>query len=137
MAWNDGTTEQIYEYLDNLKDLGDVALNAAHAVIDTEIAQFKKRVVSKTPVGPTGGLKASLNFSRITDRGSSYYGQEAIFEGNAPNGEPYEKIANVLNYGTKDGRITGTQFVSNAIRYLKGMDERIEARIEAELSKRT
>lgn len=134
MAWNDGITKELSDYMDGLLDLGDAAVEAAKSVIDTEVAEYSKNVESKIPV-KTGGLKASFSTTKVTDRGRNYYGSDVSFNGNAPNGEPYQKIANVLNYG--DEHHAGTQFVSNAIRKLKGMDDRINARIEEEISKRT
>lgn len=134
MAWNDGVTSELSKFIESLGDLGEVATEVAKSVIDTEVSQFSSSIESKIPI-KTGGLKASFNLSKVTDAGSSYYGSSAAFEGNAPNGEPYQKIANVLNYGTENQ--AGTQFVSKAIHKLKGMDGRIEARIEAEISKRT
>lgn len=134
MAWNDGITSELSEFIESLGDLGDIAKDAAKSVIDTEVEKFSTNVESKIPV-KTGGLKSSFNVSKVTDGGSSFYGYDAAFEGNAPNGEPYQKIANVINYGKENQ--AGTQFVSKAIRKLKGMDERIEARIETEISKRT
>ena len=87
---------------------------------------------------------SSFNLTRI-DRGKGWYGYEAEFVGVSPEGVPYQKIANMLNYGReagsdanhKWGAISGTHFISVAVKKLKGMDDRIEARIAAKLAKRT
>lgn len=134
MAWNDGISKVMGDFIDSLGNLGTIARETAEGVIDTEAEGFRKNVEPKIPVD-TGGLKNSFNFEKCTDKGEDWYGYRAGFDGNAPRGESYEKIANILNYGTVN--IAGTHFVTKAVRKLKGMDERIEARIEAELSKRT
>lgn len=134
MAWNDGLSKMMGDFLDSLGDLGTVARETAEGVIDTEAEGFRKNVEPRIPVD-TGGLKNSFTFEKQTDAGSDWYGYRAGFDGNTPRGEPYEKIANIQNYG--NAHLAGTHFVTKAIKKLKGMDGRIEARIEAELSKRT
>lgn len=134
MAWNDGISKLMSEAIDEVKDLGEQAVTVAKEVIDTEAKGFNNGVKNKIPVN-TGGLKESFKFGRKTDKGDSWYGYEAEFEGNAPNGEPYEKIANILNYGTPT--IAGSHFITKEVKKLKGMDNRIEARIEVEITKRT
>ena len=49
-----------------------------------------------------------------------------MFEGENPEGIPYEKIANALNYGTKDLKINPTYFYTKAIRKLKSIDKDID-----------
>ena len=134
MSWNDGITKEMSEYLDGLSDVGTKARKVGEQVIDEEVREFSNRVVPKIPV-KTGGLKAAYKETKITDNGKNWYGYEVGFEGNAPNGESYEKIANIQNYGTP--RRAGSFFITNAVKKLKGMSDRIEARIEAEISKRT
>lgn len=139
MSWNDGITEELSEFLQGLSDLDACTKLAFESVIDEEAEKFKQQVQNSTPV-KTGGLKASFKVERGFDR-KHWYGYNAEFEGNAPNGEPYQKIANVLNYGKPadehSGAIAGSHFITKAVSRLKGMDERIEARIVAELAKRT
>lgn len=134
MAWNDGITQEMADFLDGVSRAASGVRKIAEGVIDGEVQSFSERVTARVPVA-TGGLRNSFKVERDTSRGRNWYGYDASFEGNAPNGEPYEKIANILNYGTP--HMAGTQFVSNAVRKLKGMDDRIEARIETELSQRT
>ena len=138
MAWNDGISELINEELTKLEGLGDIAISASRSVIDEEADRFQKNIVSDTPTR-TGGLARSFTVQKKDIGG--WYGYTAEFEGNAPNGTPYQKIANILNYGKspteKSGAISGTFFITRAIRKLKGMDDRIEARIAAEIAKRT
>jgi uncharacterized protein YoaH (UPF0181 family) len=50
------------------------------------------------------------------------------YEGNAPDGTPYAKIANVLNGGTST--VKPRRFVTKAIRKLKGLDDRAAKRFE-------
>ena len=134
MAWNDGITEEMAGFLEDVSRAANGARKIAEGVIDSEAQSFSERVTERVPVA-TGGLRDSFKVERDTSRGRNWYGYDASFEGNAPNGQPYQKIANVLNYGTP--HMAGTLFISNAVRKLKGMDDRIEARIEAELSQRT
>lgn len=138
MAWNDGITKQLSEFLQTYTDLDAVTKQAFESVIDEESAKFEQRIQSSVPV-KTGKLKASFKIERKVDR-RNWYGYNAEFEGNAPNGEPYQKIANILNYGRpadeNAGAVAGTFFVTKAIRKLRGMDDRIKAKIEAELIKK-
>lgn len=139
MAWNDGISKELSDFLASASDINGATKLAFESVIDEEVQGYEKRIQQSAPV-KTGGLRASFTVKREFDR-RNWYGYNAEFEGNAPNGEPYEKIANVLNYGRpagdNGGAVAGTFFVTKSIRKLKGMDERIEARIAAELAKRT
>lgn len=134
MTWNDGISKMMGDFLDSIGDLGTVARKTAEGVIDTEAEGFRKQVEPRIPVD-TGGLKESFTLEKCNDSGKDWYGYRAGFDGNTPRGEPYEKIANIQNYG--NSRVAGAHFVTKAIKKLKGMDDRIEARIEAEVSKRT
>jgi hypothetical protein len=55
------------------------------------------------------------------------------YEGNAPDGTPYAKIANVLNSGTS--KINPKRFITKAVRKLKGLDDRAAKRWEEMLKK--
>ena len=44
------------------------------------------------------------------------------YEGNDENGEPYAKIANILNSGSST--IRPRKFITKAVKKLKGMDAR-------------
>ncbi len=138
MAWNDGISEAISQELQKATDLNVVTKDAFMSVIDEEVKAYERGIKDNTPER-TGGLKRSFKITNMYS--SKWYGYSAEFEGNAPNGEPYQKIANILNYGKPaddhSGAIAGTHFISKAIRKLKGMDDRIEARIAAEIAKRT
>ena len=46
-------------------------------------------------------------------------------------GIPYQKIANILNYGSST--IKGTRFINKAIRNLKDMDARIYERFQKKI----
>lgn len=133
MAWNDGISEEISSFLDGIADVGAHARQIGEQVIDEEVKNFSERVEPRIPI-KTGGLKRSYTVKRDESKGKSYYGYSVTFEGNAPNGEPYEKIANIQNYGTP--RHAGSFFITNAVRRLKGMTDRINARIEAEIDKK-
>lgn len=136
--WNDGISKELQEMFDELSLSVEGAVDIAKSVIDTEISTYSSTLLRGTPVA-TGELKGSHSTTKIdsVNQHGGYYGSIIIFEGAYTSGQPHEKVANVLNYGKKDGSILPTKFVSNSIHKLKGMDERINARIEAELSKVT
>lgn len=140
MAFNDGFTEELSAMLQlTEKEVAECSRQALQSVVDEEVKAYENNIRAATPVR-TGGLQNSLKVSRDSSK-SGWYGYNVEFEGNAPNGEPYQKIANVLNYGKPadehSGAIAGSHFITKAIGRLKGMDDRIEARIAAELAKRT
>ena len=141
MSWNDGISKEMSDMLEaTLSGLEEETKQAAREVIDEETKRFQTYVLTHVPRN-TGGLAASFMVYRVNDGKPNWYGYKTAFEGNAPNGVPYEKIANTLNFGRPAGdgygAIASTEFVSNAVRRLKGMDDRIEARIAAKLAKRT
>ena len=131
MAWNDGISKELSEAFHELGKCGDIAIEATKEVIDEEAQKFEENIKKNTPV-QTGGLRDSLERGKI--KSSNYYGYEVNFEGNAPNGQPYQKIANIINYGSASGDKAGTMFISKAVKKLKGMDKRIEARIESKIA---
>lgn len=147
MAWNDGITKQISEFINDLNELGDIAVEVGHQVIDEEVTAFTQIVSATTPIDK-GDLKRALKVRRL-NKGSKWYGYSVSYEGENKDGESYEKIANILNYGRaagifttngrrgKYGAITGTFFLTKAIKSLKGLSWKIEARIEGEIAKRT
>ena len=143
--WQDGITKEISDYMDSLSTLGDEAIEAAKEAIDVAFDEAFENIKDKTPFD-TRGLQNSFRRERITDRGENYYGQRAFFEGDAPNGEPYEKIANIVNYGSparvsknsvQFGGFTGTFFITNAIRKLRGLNNRINENIDGVLRSKT
>lgn len=129
MAWNDGITKEMSEFLNAVASSASRARQIGEEVIDTEVKEFSGKVEPRIPID-TGGLQASYSVEKDTSD-KNWYGYNVEFKGNAPNGEPYQKIANILNYGTPHR--AGTFFITNAIKRLKGMTDRINARIEAEL----
>ena len=98
--------------------------------IDLETEKLVAQLESTTPRGPTLGLLNSLRKSKITVR-HNWYGYSIEFEGENRKGVPYQKIANILNYGTST--IKGTRFINKAIRNLKDMDERIYERFQKKI----
>lgn len=133
MAWNDGITQELSEFLNGIRAVGPQARKAAEQVIDTEVQSFSDNVEPRIPER-TGGLKRSYKVMKDTSR-RNWYGYSILFDGNAPNGEPYEKIANIANYGTPYR--AGSFFITKAIKRLRGMDSRIEARIAVEIEGKT
>lgn len=131
--WNDGVTKELSDFLENLHDVGKIAIDSVKAQVDEESDKLVAALDSSTPEGKTGGLRASLKKEQITDR-QNWYGHRITYEGENEQGIPYQKIANSLNAG-RSGK-PGTRFISKAIRKLKGMDSRINTRFQDEIKKR-
>lgn len=94
--------------------------------IDIETDIVKKSLIDNTPE-KTGGLKGSLRKTKIDSR-NNRYGYRLEYEGNAPDGTPYAKIANILNHGTST--IKPKRFMTRAVRKLRGLDDRTNERLE-------
>lgn len=132
MSWNDGISKQLEEYFNELGTFGDKAIEAVQEQIDIEIEKLVKQLQETTPKGKTLGLLSSLRNTKITAR-RNWYGYSVEFEGQDRKGTPYQKIANILNYGTSF--IKGTRFLTKAIHNLKDMDSRIYERFQNKINK--
>ena len=132
MAWNDGVSKELEEYFNNIGTFGDKAIEAVKEQIDIEVNKLVLQLESTTPRGATLGLLNSLKNSRITAK-RNWYGYSVEFVGQDRKGVPYQKIANILNYGTSF--IKGTRFITKAIHNLKNMDERIYERFQTKIKK--
>lgn len=132
MAWNDGVSKELEEYFNNIGTFGDKAIEAVKEQIDIEVNKLILQLESTTPRGATLGLLNSLRDSRITAK-RNWYGYSVEFVGQDRKGVPYQKIANILNYGTSF--IKGTRFITKAIHNLKNMDERIYERFQTKIKK--
>ena len=122
--------KELTEYLEGLTKIGDITKTAVREQVDIEAEKVRALLEKTAPRGETGGLIRSLAKAEITTR-HNWYGFRIEFEGNNEQGVPYQKIANVLNFGTS--HIQGTRFISKAIRKLKGMDKRIAERFEEKM----
>lgn len=129
-SWNDGVSKQLAEYFEQIGEYGEFAVEAMQEQIDLETANLVAQLEQTTPRGPTLGLLNSLRKSKITVR-HNWYGYSIEFEGENRKGVPYQKIANILNYGSST--IKGTRFINKAIRNLKDMDERIYDRFQKKI----
>ena len=132
MAWNDGVTKELKEYFDEIGSYGELAVEAIQEQVDIEVHKLVLQLEATTPKGATLGLLNSLRNAKITTR-KSWYGYYVEFEGQNRKGVPYQRIANILNYGTS--YIKGTRFVTKAIHNLKGMDQRIYERFKKKINK--
>lgn len=132
MAWNDGVSKELEEYFNNIGTFGDKAIEAVKEQIDIEVNKLILQLESTTPRGATLGLLNSLRNSKITAK-RNWYGYSVEFVGQDRKGVPYQKIANILNYGTSF--IKGTRFITKAIHNLKNMDERIYERFQTKIKK--
>lgn len=124
--YNDGLTQSLGAYFDELKTVGDKAVEAIKQQIDEETDAVERELQANTPV-KTGGLKASLKRTKINTK--MRYGYRLEYEGNAPDGTPYAKIANVLNSGSST--VKAKRFMTKAVKKLKGLDDRAVNRFRA------
>ena len=131
-SWNDGVSKQLAEYFEQIGEFGDYAIEAIQEQIDLEVEKLIKELETTTPKGATLGLLNSLRKSKITAK-YNWYGYSIEFQGENRKGVPYQKIANILNYGTST--IKGTRFINKAIHNLKDMDERIYDRFKSKINK--
>lgn len=131
-SWNDGVSKQLAEYFEEISSLGDYAIEAIQEQIDIEVENLIKVLESTTPRGATLGLLNSIRHSKITAK-YNWYGYSVEFEGQNRKGVPYQKIANILNYGSST--VKGTRFINKAIHNLKDMDERIYERFQTKMNK--
>jgi hypothetical protein len=118
----DGLTKELDAYFKALGDMkiGELSIEAITEQVDKESQALFNSLDDNTPED-TGGLKRSLKTAKISN--VRWYGYETLYDGIAPSGEPYEKIANILNYGSPT--IRPRRFITRAVRQLRGMDERI------------
>jgi hypothetical protein len=121
----DGVTKQLTEYFSKLETLGDIAVEAIKETIDEEAAAVENEIRANTPTS-TGGLAASL--TKINIDTPARYGKRLEYAGNNPDGVPYAKIANVLNYGSST--IRPRRFITKAVKKLSGLDDRATKRFE-------
>ena len=127
--YNDGLTEALGGFFEELGKVGDAAVESLKEQIDIEADSVERELMDNTPEGETGGLKASLRKTKIT--GGNRYGYRLEYEGDAPDGTPYAKVANILNSGTSN--MKPRRFVTKAVRRLKGLDDRAARRFEDKL----
>lgn len=131
-GWNDGISKQLADYFEEISGFGDLAIEAIQEQIDIETEKLVRQLEETTPRGPTLGLLNSLRKSKIVAK-YNWYGYSVEFIGEDRKGTPYQKIANILNYGTST--IKGTRFINKAIRNLKDMDSRIYERFQNKINK--
>lgn len=126
--YNDGLAQSLGAYFDDLKTVGDKAVTVIKQQIDEETDDVERELQTNTPV-KTGGLKASLKRTKIN--ANMRYGYRLEYEGNAPDGTPYAKIANVLNNGSST--IKPKRFMTKAVKKLKGLDDRAAKRFKEKI----
>jgi len=131
-GWNDGVSKQLAEYFEEISEYGEYAVEAIQEQVDIEVEKLIKELEQTTPRGATLGLLNSIKKSKIVAR-YRWYGYSVEFQGQNRKGVPYQKIANILNYGTS--YIKGTRFINRAIRNLKDMDDRIYERFQNKIKK--
>jgi len=100
--------------------------------IDAEADKCLERMSEGTPVR-TGALKASLRKKKVET--PKKYGWSIDYEGYDEHGQPFSEIARALNKGGRANNYEATHHIDAAVHALKGMDERIVAKIEAAVEK--
>lgn len=129
---NDGITKQLQDYFDSIAEVGEMAVDALKEQIDIETDGVERELAGNTPEN-TGGLKSSLKRTKIST--AKRYGYRLEYEGESEHGEPYAKIANILNSGSST--IKPRRFVTKAVKKLKGLDGRAAKRFEGKIKRIT
>ena len=148
MSWNDGISKELNSFIeDKLAKIPECAEEAIKETVDIYAQRFYQNVKITTPrrtdysTNINTDLYNKIVKEKITNRGNKYYGYRIYFEGEFRNGNynmPYEKLANILNYGSntrqlkKDGtygntyqNVVATRFISKEIKKLKGIEKSI------------
>lgn len=123
---SEGIGKQLQKYFEKLSEVGDVAIDALKVQIDIETDAVEQELRRTTPKGETGGLARSLR--RTVVIADKRYGYVLTYEGEDEYGNSYEKIANILNFGSST--IKPRHFLTKAVKKLKGMDERVAKRFQ-------
>jgi len=124
--------EELTNYIEKTTDkVSNAADEAVKEQIDIEAKDYLDFLQRNTPKGATGQLVGSLTMTKIDT--SQQYGYKIEYAGDRDDGTPNEKIANTLNFGTKN--IAGRFFRTRGIRRLKGLDGRIYLRFQDKLKK--
>ena len=131
--WNDGVSRELSAFFEGLQGTGEIAVKAVQDQVDEEAEKLLTDLERTAPRGKTDGLAKSLTKTQVTTK-REWYGHSVEFAGEDKKGVPYQKIANILNSGTS--KISGTRFVTKAVRRLKGMDVRINERFEKNMAER-
>ena len=118
-------------------DVPDCVVGSLCAQADIEAAEFIKNVRANYPDKlKTIGAKLQI----VKKKSGVSYGYLIGVDANGIvheyKGTPIEKILNIWNYGTGDGKIDRTRFWSKAVRKLKGKYDRATDRFFDILDKR-
>lgn len=142
MAKNLDIGKQLYEFLAEFGegggiDLPDCAVGAVCAQIDVETANFLDNVEYKYPeqLKPIGA-----EIKVVSDKSRKWYGYKIGVDVDGVvhtyKGVPIQKILNIWDYGTADGKIPRTRLWSGAIAKLKYKDNRTTDRFYEILDER-
>ena len=116
--------EELQKYLVEVKKTGVYAIEATKEVVDEESDKLLANIQKNTPVR-TGALRDSLKKTKV-DSIRGRYGYTVDYDGYNAAGQAYSKIGRTLNKGTVN--IKPVKQIDKAVRKLKGMDIKIEAR---------
>lgn len=134
---NDEITKVFDEfYKECLGQVKTKTIEAIQEEVDKFSDKFEDDLKGTIPVN-SGGLLKSL--TKVKQPRTNWYGYNFEFKGSNKNGVPYEKIANVLNYGrpagvssggVKYGEIIPRKFIYKAIKNLRKLDDAITENFE-------
>lgn len=142
MAKDLNVGKQLYEFIAEFGegggiDLPDCAIGSVCAQIDVETAGFLNTVEKKYPdeLKPIGA-----EIKVVSDRSRNWYGYKIGVDVDGVvhtyKGVPIQKILNIWDYGTMDGKIPRTRLWSAAIAKLKYKDSRTTDRFYEILDER-
>lgn len=137
----DGITLQFEKFTKEvLENIGTEATESIKEEVDKFSNQYENDIRTSIPK-KSGDLENSFKMKKDINS-INWYGYNFRFEGVDKNNIPYEKIANVLNYGrqagyTDKGRryptITPKRFIEKAIRKLKKLNPAIDENFESKM----
>ncbi len=126
--------ESLIHYLEALdKNLGPTVIDTVKSVIDEEANKCFEQIKSNTPRSNVdhAHLVDSIQITSVESFGR--YGWKLEYVGYNEEGVPYSLIARSLNKGSAFGGVA-THHIDTAINLLKGMDDRIIARVNEALN---
>ena len=128
--------ESLVHYLESLsKDLGPTVIDTVKKVIDEEANKCFNQIKENTPRSENDEHTHLVDTIEITAVESfGRYGWKLDYKGYNEKGVPYSMIARSLNKGSAFGGVA-THHIDTAINLLKGMDDRIVARVNEEIAK--
>ena len=126
--------EKLNSYLAHLSmNLGPAVLDAFKEQIDIEANNCFETMKNGTPVSDKDHIHLRDTIKIEKQEKPNKYGYKIDYDGYDETGKPYSLIARSINKGAL-GRVP-TRHMDKAIKKLKGMDQRIGARVTETINK--